>query len=201
MLFTSDLLKGRFNSELLKGEMGNSREPNSQRAAGAVKNHIRLQESLGPQKQFDIFLSHSSKDVELVLGLKLQLEDLKYSVYIDWIDDPDMDRSRVTKTTAEKLQKRMKQSLSLVYAFTENGSNSKWMPWELGYFDALKSKAAVLPILNSTADARNEQFIGSEYLGIYPYVSITGTTLYVHEAARVWATYSGWLRGEKPSYR
>ena len=48
-------------------------------------------ESLQKQKNnnsFDIFLSHSSKDKQLILGVKQLIEDSGYSVYIDWVDDP-----------------------------------------------------------------------------------------------------------------
>jgi len=37
---------------------------------------------------YDIFLSHSFKDAELILGIKKILEDdYGYSVYVDWIED------------------------------------------------------------------------------------------------------------------
>src|SRR4029077_17042528 len=109
-----------------------------------------------------IFLSHSSSDAKLVSGLKLELEDIGYSVYIDWIEDPKLNRANVTRETALLLQERMKKCNSLIYAFSENASTSKWMPWELGYFDGIKGTACVLPI--TTSDKAD--FHGSEYLGI-----------------------------------
>ena len=39
-------------------------------------------------KIYDIFLSHSSSDAEIVAGLKLEIEDLGFSVYVDWIEGP-----------------------------------------------------------------------------------------------------------------
>ena len=50
---------------------------------------------------FDIFLSHSSEDATVVAGIKLMLEQESFSVYVDWIEDPQMDRSKVTADTAE----------------------------------------------------------------------------------------------------
>ena len=38
------------------------------------------------------------------------------------------------------------------------------MPWELGYFDALKQKVAILPLVNKSDD----EYKGQEYLGLYP---------------------------------
>ena len=42
------------------------------------------------------------------------------------------------------------------------------MPWELGYFDALKGRVGILPLAKSTQD----KFDGNEYLGLYPYVDV-----------------------------
>ena len=59
----------------------------------------------------------------------------------------------------------MNQSSRLLYLATDNASSSKWMPWELGYFDGLKSgKVAILPLVDSV----DSSFQGQEYLGLYP---------------------------------
>lgn len=117
--------------------------------------------------RFDIFLSHSINDAELVLGVKVLLEEMGKKVYVDWVDDPELDRSQVTKHTAERLRGRMKQSDSLLYIATESASSSKWMPWELGYFDGHKpGNVAILPVL----DSEDQKFEGQEYLGLYPVV-------------------------------
>lgn len=34
---------------------------------------------------FDVFLSHSSRDKDLVLGAKKVIEDAGYTVYVDWL--------------------------------------------------------------------------------------------------------------------
>ncbi len=62
---------------------------------------------------FDIFLSHSKLDGDLVLGVKSVLESVGKTVYVDWIDDPLLDRSNVTPKTAEKLRMRMRQCMAL----------------------------------------------------------------------------------------
>ncbi len=123
--------------------------------------------------RFDIFLSHSINDAELVLGVKVLLEEMGKKVYVDWVDDPELDRSQVTKHTAERLRGRMKQSDSLLYIATESASSSKWMPWELGYFDGHKpGNVAILPVL----DSEDQKFEGQEYLGLYPVVDKDGIT-------------------------
>jgi hypothetical protein len=66
------------------------------------------------RSHFDIFLSHAIRDAELILGVKEILEAADLTVYIDWIDDPLLDRARINGKTAETLRKRMKQSDSLL---------------------------------------------------------------------------------------
>ncbi|SFB35674.1 toll/interleukin-1 receptor domain-containing protein [Pseudomonas sp. NFPP24] len=127
-----------------------------------------VQKNYKDSDRFDSFLSHSMVDAELVLGIKILLEAEGQKVYVDWIDDQALERDRVTAKTAEILRKRMRQSNSLLYLATENAPKSKWMPWELGYFDGFKDGAvAVLPVL----DKPDSPFEGQEYLGLYPVVT------------------------------
>lgn len=127
-----------------------------------LKNIVRIQNN---QQKFDVFLSHSVKDAELVLGVVGILKDMEKEVYLDWVFDKQLSRDSVTKETAETLRNRMKQSSKLLYLATDNASSSKWMPWELGYFDGLKSgNVAILPLVDSV----DSSFQGQEYLGLYP---------------------------------
>jgi hypothetical protein len=82
------------------------------------------------------------------------------------LDDEELDRNEVTPDTARILRKRMKYSHALIYASSANAAASKWMPWELGYFDGLKGTVAVLPIDEKPRDT----YEGQEYLGLYPYI-------------------------------
>ena len=100
-----------------------------------------------------------------VLGIVEFLKQMGKEVYVDWIEDRQLSRSSVTPETAETLRQRMNQSSRLLYLATDNASSSKWMPWELGYFDGLKSgKVAILPLV----DYSFSSFKGQEYLGLYP---------------------------------
>lgn len=152
-------------------------------------------------QQLDLifFLSHSSNDKELIAGLILLLKDLGYTVYVDWFD-PKLNHNNVTPETAAVLRTRMSQCKSMIYAFSENASNSKWMPWELGYFDALRdSKIAVLPILKNSKNS----YIGSEYVGLYYHIQIDRIknsekeALWVHNGDD-YIIYSDWIQGHKP---
>lgn len=117
--------------------------------------------------RFDVFLSHSIADAEIVLGIKQLLEESGLKVYVDWVEDAQLDRRAVTKETAALLRQRMRQSKSLIYLSSDNSSSSKWMPWELGYFDGfMPDGVAIMPVLDSQTDT----FRGQEYLGLYPIV-------------------------------
>lgn len=194
-LFTEQQIRARFESEK---RTRNSRGYRYFSATEAL-NEGRITDAA---RLYDIFLSHSSKDKELIAGLKLILEDLGYSVYVDWNDDA-LDPNVVSPETAKILRERMKQCKSLVYAFSENASNSKWMPWELGYFDALKnSRVAVLPISQTAKYA----YRGSEFVGVYYIVQINQVlnsnekALWIHKGED-YVNFKLWLNNNKEPYR
>lgn len=117
--------------------------------------------------KYDISLSHSYMDKELVCAVVDLFNSAGYSIYIDWMNDQQLNRSEVTATTADILRKRMRMSKGLAYVATGNSSNSKWCPWELGYADAAKNgRCAILPIMKK----EGESFKGQEYLGLYPFI-------------------------------
>lgn len=134
-----------------------------------VKNFTTLNQSIRDNKNrtsFDIFLSHSFKDKKYIHGLFLELTSKGYTVYVDWIIDPHLSRTNVDQSTVNKIRVRMKQSSSLIYATSDNASQSKWMPWELGFMDGDKSRCAILPI----TDYSNDSFLGQEFLSVYPII-------------------------------
>lgn len=120
-------------------------------------------------EQFDIFLSHSYLDSREILTLKKDIEGMGFSVYVDWMDDAQLSRDRVTKDAATILRHRMDNSNCLLYIASSHSKHSKWMPWELGYFDAKKGRVAILPISDApTTDFPS--YHGLEYLGLYYYI-------------------------------
>lgn len=162
--------------------------------------------SVNQNDKFDIFLSHSYSDKDIIPQLKKQLESFGYSVYVDWINDRFLSREQVNKATAEVLQKRMKQSKCLLFATSENSSDSKWMPWELGYFDGIKNKmVAILPLKKEFNGFQND-FKGQEYLGLYYYIDKSQTEagnekLFVWEDRQSYIVFNSWLNGEQPYKR
>lgn len=160
--------------------------------------------SFSEDKNYTIFLSHSYLDKEDILGLKETIEELGHSVYVDWIEDPQFDRSKVTSKTAEHLRKRMKRCQCLFYAYSESSTQSRWMQWELGYFDAFKTdKVAILPVV----DTDKYDFSGTEFLGLYPYVQKAGIqsqnreALWIYSAQDSYVIFERWLEGHMPIKR
>jgi hypothetical protein len=151
---------------------------------------------------YDIFLSHAFSDKDTILGTTETLEDLGYSVYVDWRDDPGLDRQNVNPATAEILRSRMKMSRSLFYATTSGAATSRWMPWELGFKDGDNNKSAILPIEISSPT----HYKGLEYLGIYPYILQSRDTegkerLWVHKSPTCYVEFRAWLEGRDPFER
>lgn len=140
---------------------------------------------------FDVFLSHSRLDSVVVLGVKRIIESTGKTVYVDWIDDPQLDRSNVTAATAAALRGRMRQSKSLFYAHSGNATKSRWMPWELGYFDGYNGNVAIFPLTATKVT----QYRGEEYLGLYPYVDVTGTSLFIHKNQTEYRGFDSWRNG------
>lgn len=155
-------------------------------ARSVINENVRKQE-VSPAQEYDVFLSHASEDAAIVLGIHEILTGRGLRVYVDWIDDAQLDRSRVTPATADLLRERMRSSKSMLFITTRNSSESKWMPWELGYFDGhRKGLVGILPVMNSESDS----FQGQEYLGLYPKVERLplangdGRDLFIVEASR-----------------
>ena len=133
--------------------------------ASVAESVIRKSAALPINTAFDIFLSHSFHDAEVIAGVAQLIEQDGKTVYVDWRDDPQLDRSRVTPQTAQLLRQRMAHCAVLLYATSPNATSSKWMPWELGYFDGLRgAKIGILPLLATST----QTWIGQEYLGLYP---------------------------------
>jgi hypothetical protein len=185
-LFTESVIRQRGRAEVQKAS-------NRYSAESIILDSVR---AFSETKTYDIFLSHSVRDAELILGMKATFEALKYSVYVDWIEDPQLDRSKVSSTTADKLRKRMDTSKSLFYVTTQNAESSRWMPWECGYFDGKKGKSAIVPIVNYSYD---NNYKGQEYLGLYPYIveqpnRFGKQMLWVRKSDSLYIAYDDWVK-------
>jgi hypothetical protein len=110
------------------------------------------------------FLSHSSKDKELVVGAIKVLEGHGAKVYIDEID-PEMP-PYTSEETAGILKSRIQQTQRFVLLASANSKDSRWVPWELGVADGYKSlnKIALFPAAENSSEP---DWASWEYLGLY----------------------------------
>lgn len=110
------------------------------------------------------FLSHSSKDKDILPGAIRILSNHGALVYIDELD-PEMP-SKTTRATAELLRTRIKQSKKFVLLASSNSKESKWVPWELGLADGYKTpdNVALFPAVDSRYDT---SWTSWEYMGLY----------------------------------
>lgn len=160
----------------------------------------RLYSDTRSSTSFDIFLSHSFLDKAAVEGLYFELSRMGFSVYVDWIVDPHLDRSNVTKATAEQVRQRLGSSRSLLLAISVNASVSKWMPWELGYADGRISNCAIVPVSDDPNPPSSYQ--GFEYLSLYPYVSrledLQGARPVAVDSSTRYSLLKDFIRGSRP---
>lgn len=105
----------------------------------------QIEESLIQKiKNFDYFVSHSSKNSELVQEIKQIFNFNNKNIYCDWIsDDHYLKRTLISEATKLVIEKRMEQSKELVFVDTFEARNSLWVKYELNYFSSLKKKIYV----------------------------------------------------------
>ena len=97
---------------------------------------ISFDNAEGKQQEYDVFISHSTKDKDIVKKIRQLLEE-KYglSAYIDWEEDAGTTRNEV----ADKVKEAMNISKSLIFIKTSNSDESQWTAWEVGRYDAINS--------------------------------------------------------------
>ena len=136
--------------------------------AGMPLNEQQRTFSASSYETFDVFLSYNINDKIVVRGIYYLLTKMGYKVYVDFIVDPQMSRSNVTKDTATCIQNRLKHSKSLIYAQSSNAAMSKWMPWELGVVDGKTNKCFIMPVQKGYENIMARQ----EYLLLYPVIGV-----------------------------
>lgn len=110
------------------------------------------------------FLSHSSKDVNILPGAIRVLSDHGAEVYIDK-KDPSLP-PYTSRETAKILRDRIAQNKKFVLLASSNSKDSRWIPWELGLADGNKRQANVA-IFPSVENQHEINWTKQEYLGIY----------------------------------
>lgn len=110
------------------------------------------------------FLSHSSKDEDLVLGATIVLENHGARVYTDEVDPQMPPYTNVE--TARLLKSRIRDTRRFVLLVTPNSKESRWVPWELGVADGYKDLRTIA-LMPSADDPYDQTWVDWEYLGLY----------------------------------
>jgi hypothetical protein len=112
-----------------------------------------------------IFLSHSHLDKDILGQVVLLVKNLEIELYIDWLDD-DMP-PHTNGLTARIIKQKITTCKKFLLIASNNGINSKWCNWELGFGDSKKydNHIAIFPIIED-----NGSWKGNEYLQIYPFL-------------------------------
>lgn len=119
-----------------------------------------------------IFLSHKHDELEELDGAIQFLKSFGVEVYVDWDDDKMPEKT--SGITAARIKGKIKDCHKFILLASEGAIGSKWCNWELGHGDAEKyiNHIALLPLRNSFSN----EYRGSEYLQIYPYIYESNTS-------------------------
>ena len=137
------------------------------RDISAAKSHSdrqRLLDSVASSRGTSTFLSHSSKDKELLEGAMEILYNHGARVYIDEVD-PLMP-PYTTAATAALLKQRISQNQRFVLLASENSKESRWVSWELGVADGEKGLANIA-LFPASERTHEDNWASWEYLGLY----------------------------------
>lgn len=136
-------------------------------ARSTTINNALIEQSRAERSEYDIFLSQTIRDEELVFGIfSILTEDLGLNVFCNWIESPLPDRSDVTPEDAAYVRAKMAASNALILIDSDNAAHSSWMCWEIGWFDGAKGKISILPIVSNAGDV----YRGRQFLGLYPII-------------------------------
>lgn len=115
-------------------------------------------------KEYDYFISHSSKDSVSVQSLIVAENQLKKNVFCDWINDVDyLKRHLVCEATLKVIERRMEQSNALVFVESENSRKSIWCKYELNYFSELNKPMFTITKENIDAGVFDLQAMQSDW--------------------------------------
>lgn len=143
----------------------------------SYSNFVRLSETKSAQRLMQsrysgdpwVFLSHSHKDKSLVEFTKQFLASQGVNVYVDWMDGgmPDV----IGPQTAIKIREKIAANKKFILLATANALSSKWVPWELGCADGIKTSKNIA-VLAVRPDGG--AWSGNEYVGLYPIIESEG---------------------------
>lgn len=137
---------------------------NELRSIGAEQDTSRILKEAKVSTGKTVFLSHSSKDNDILPGVIRILEIHGGKVYAD-VRDPELDKSDFTATAA-RLREAVRHCSKFVLLVTPRTKNSKWIPWELGLGDGASNDKNVA-LFPSAEQSNEKSWSEQEYLGLY----------------------------------
>ncbi len=111
-------------------------------------------DSVESKKKYDIFISHSYLDKDLVKSMKNTLNLQNLSCYYDWTSDQDfLKRTLISDYTKEVLKRRIEQSEIFILLLTHNVIAedkiiSEWIDMEIEYAKSLGKKILCINVAN-----------------------------------------------------
>lgn len=122
-----------------------------------ARSALRKTASVNPS----VFVSHSHSDRDLIGKVVELLLNAGADGYVDWLDEGMP--TTTSEVTALALRQKMRQADKLLLVATDRALQSRWVPWELGYFDGKRGidSIAIMPVTVASA------WTGSEYIGVY----------------------------------
>ena len=87
----------------------------------------------------DVFISHKMEDTQKAVALKKKIEGWKFTCYID-ADDKELQQIQTgeagnDRELATRVRQHLRVGRCMIYAFSARSLKSRWMQWELGFFD------------------------------------------------------------------
>ena len=110
---------------------------------------------------YDVFLSHSHRDEIRAQELAALLREWKIEVFVD-VDDA-MLAQLPDKELPDRLVGKLRRCRLLLFAFSEDAVDSRWMPWELGLAHGVIGRVLLWPFTERALQAKERQ----EYLHLY----------------------------------
>lgn len=114
-------------------------------------NALIKENSVQKLKTYDLFISHSCLDKDIVRSVVKAANNVGMNCYVDWISDNDfLKRSLVSNYTKEVLKARMECASKLLFLSTDNSRKSSWVSFELDYFQNEVKREIVMIIADGT---------------------------------------------------
>jgi hypothetical protein len=134
------------------------------RQIGAQADSASLIKEASTIEGKNVFLSHTSADIDLLPGVIKILEGHGGRVYVDRADPilPALDIFEI----ANRVRDAVRRCPKLVVLVTPRSKNSKWIPWELGLGDGA-NRAKNIALFPSAETALEQEWSKQEYLGLY----------------------------------